>query len=73
MPDLSDQIEQAATEPASATSDGQSASSHPLPDLVEADQYLAGKTAVTGDNASGGPRSGWGMLRPARVIPPGAV
>lgn len=73
MADIGPQIEQAAAEPASATSDGQSASSHPLPDLIEADQYVKAKGAVTGTNPAGGPRSGWPALRPARVIPPGAV
>lgn len=70
--DLTPQIEQAASEPASATADGQSAQSHPLPDLIEADRYLKGTTAVDGSNGAGGPRTGWGLLRMAKFTPPGA-
>lgn len=47
MADLSQQIEDAAGQPRSATVDGVSATSHSLPDLIEADKYLAGKTAAT--------------------------
>lgn len=73
MADLTTTITQVAGEPQSATSDGQSATAQPLPDLIEADRYLKGTSAVTGTNPQGGPRSGWGSLRMARVIPPGAV
>jgi hypothetical protein len=55
----------------SVSVDGQTAKAIPLAQLLEADRYLAGKTALTGTNANGGPRSGWGMLRPAKVVPPG--
>ena len=71
MPDLSDTIEEAAQDPQSASKDGITATSHPLPDLIAADKYLAGKTAVEGTNDNGGPKSGFGALRPARFIPKG--
>lgn len=34
---------------------------------------LAGNSAVEGTNANGGAKSGWNTLRPARVVPPGAI
>lgn len=34
---------------------------------------LAGRAAAAGTNANGGPRSGWGMCRNARAVPPGAT
>lgn len=72
MADLTGKIEEAAAEPASAAGDGQSATSHPLPDLIEADKYLKAKRAITGTNANGGPKTAFGMLGVARIIPPGA-
>ncbi len=44
--DLSAQIEQAAADPQSATSDNQSATARPIADLIAADQYLAAKAAI---------------------------
>lgn len=74
MADLSEQIETTATDGvASATVDGRSATAVPIPDLIAADRYLAGKTAVEGTNPNGGKRSAWGKTRMARVVPPGAV
>ncbi len=46
MADLSDQIEQAAADPASVSVDGQSVSARPIPEQIAADQYLAGKAAA---------------------------
>lgn len=46
MADLSDTITTAASDPASVTSDGQSATTRPIADLILADQYLAAKDAV---------------------------
>lgn len=73
MADLTDTIESAAADPSSASSDGQSATARPLADLIAADKYLKGQDALTGTNANGGPRSGWGAVRMARAIPPGAA
>ena len=42
MADLSDTIETAAAQPASATADGVTVSAKPLPDLIAADRYLKG-------------------------------
>jgi hypothetical protein len=67
MPDLTDTILQTAQEPASASSDGQSATAHSLKDLIEADKYLsqqAGGAAL--------PRKSRG-LRFNRIVPPGSV
>ena len=44
--DLTDAIESSAEGPRSASGDSGSMSQHPLPDLIEADKYLAAKQAV---------------------------
>ncbi len=67
------EIEQVAQEPQQSASDGQSASSHPLPDLIETYKFAAEKSALSGTNAKGGPKSGWGCLRTAKAKPPGAI
>ena len=73
MPDFTDDdLAQSALEPESASVDGQSAKSHPLPDQIAARRYLAGGSALDGTSADGGPRSAFGCLRPAKVVPPGA-
>ena len=46
MPDLSDQIEDAAENPKKVDVDGTSVEAHSIPDLIEADKYLAGKTGA---------------------------
>lgn len=71
--DLTDQIAEDAALPATHASDGTQTTAHPLPDVIEADKYLKGQAALEGANDSGGPRSGWGRLRTARAVPPGAV
>lgn len=73
MADLTDTIEEAAQDPASASSDGQSATARPIADLIAADRYLKGQQATESTNAQGGPRSGWGALRAAKAIPPGGA
>lgn len=73
MPDLSDEIEQAAGDPGMVVNDGQTVQSRPISGLIEADQYLNQKEVLGGANPQGGAKSGWGATRPARVIPPGAV
>jgi len=47
MPDLSEQIEDAAGNPKKVQSDAGSAESHSIPDLIAADRYLAEKTAAS--------------------------
>lgn len=71
MPDLSDTIETVAGEPAEASGDTGSMKQQPIPDLIAADAYLSGKTALEGTGVNGGPKSGWNCLRIARAIPPG--
>lgn len=65
VPDLSDEIETAASEPASAESDGQKAQSHSLPDLIAADKHLASRDAMS--------RPGWGGIKISRARGSGAV
>ena len=72
MPDLDDTIEADAAKPAEAEVDGQKVKKRPLTELIEADKYLEGKTALAGENQNGGPISGWGRVRMARGVPPGA-
>lgn len=72
-PDLTPDIETAAAEPASAASDGQSASARPLGELVEADRYLKGATALAGANRKGGRRSGFNALRTGVFVPRGPL
>lgn len=71
MADISDRLEQRATEPAASAVDGRSATNDPIPDLIELSDKLKADAAAEGANANGGPKSGWNMLRPARAIPPG--
>ncbi len=57
----------------SATVDGRSATAiDPLKQIHVADAIQA-REILAGINANGGPKSGWGMCRPARAVPPGAV
>lgn len=72
MADLKQQIEDAANAPKQMQTDMGKIEEHPLPDLIAADQYLAGKDAAEGTNANGGPKTGWGCVRWARGIPPGS-
>lgn len=62
-----------AAEPASASNDGQSASSHPIPDLLKLESVRSGQAAMGGTNAQGGPRSPFAKMRMGRYIPGGAV
>jgi hypothetical protein len=72
VPDLSDQIEQTATDGVQeAAADGRSVKGIPLPDLIAADKYLRGQEAVSGTNENGGPKSGWGRTKLARFTPGG--
>jgi hypothetical protein len=66
-------IAEAATQPASASVDGRSAAAVSIGDQIKAHQYAAAQTALEGTNESGGPVSGWGKLRTAKVKPPSAV
>ncbi len=62
MADLSSDIETAATEPSSATIDGNTVTQRRIKDVIEADRYLASKTA--------GSRAHLG-LRFTKVVAPG--
>lgn len=74
MPDLTaDDIAAAAQQPASASVDGRSAAAVPIPDQIAAAKFQAVADALDGTNDNGGPKSGWGKLRPARARPGGAV
>ena len=63
--DLSDTIEEAASEPESGTQDGMTIKQRPIRDLIDADKHLASKTAAQTD-----PRKGFTRVK---IIPPGAV
>jgi len=68
MPNLDDDfLETAATRPAEAAGDAGSAKQHKLPELIQALDRKAGVDAVAGTNSNGGPKSAWGLLRPARA------
>ena len=68
MPDLSpESIAEAATQPASATQDGRSATAVPIDQQKSADMYRKNAAALDGTTADGGQRSGWRGLRIARV------
>ncbi len=64
IPDLSAEIAEAATQPASFQSDGQQVQSRPISDLIAADQYLAKKRAARR-------RGVWGQISIAKMVPPG--
>ena len=73
-PDLTAEIAATAAEPQTATSDGLTASSHSLPDLIEADRYLRAKAAAAAVSPTTGKRSsGFRTLRAGRAVPPGSV
>ncbi len=61
---LDNSIQQNASGPAKASSDGTSMEQHPLPDQIAADKYLAAKAAMRKRNFG---------LRRVRIIPPGAT
>ena len=74
MPDLTpESIAEAATQPASASVDGQTAAAVSISDQIKALQFAKGATALEGTNENGGPKSGWNKLRTAKAVPPGAV
>lgn len=56
----------------SASVDGRSATAmDPMKQIAVADA-IQSRDLIAGTNANGGPKTGWGFLRPARAIPPGA-
>lgn len=64
MPDDVDQsIRENAQGPAKASGDAGSVEQHPLPDQIEADRYLASKTAANSKSRG---------LRFTKLAPPGA-
>lgn len=66
---MADEIDQAitdaATAPKSITVDGTQTVERDVSELIEFDKYRKGVAAV---DAGANP---WGLLRPARVVPPG--
>lgn len=62
-------FEQAATDPASATSDGLTIVSRSVDDLIKLDQYIQAKTA----RQAAPRRSAWARVKMAQAIPPGTV
>lgn len=64
MPDLSDQIEDAAGTPKAAMVDGRSATARDIDDLIKADEYLEQKQARSRSTLP---------IRLAKISPPGSV
>jgi len=64
MPDLSETIETAAATPAEVTTDEGNVKERPLDELIQADQYLQGKSAATKKHRG---------LRFTKLVPPGTV
>jgi len=62
-------FEQAADDPASATSDGLTVQSRSVDDLIKLDDHLQKKAA----RAASRRRTGWAKLKIAQVVPPGTV
>jgi hypothetical protein len=56
---------------ASASGDGESATAMDPEKQLDIADRLAAREIAAGTNRNGGAVSGWAMLRPARVIPPG--
>lgn len=71
MADLTDKIEEVADGPASASGPAGSVSAQSIPNLIQADQYLAGKRAAAEGAASGNFLAR--ALRRAKVVPPSAL
>lgn len=69
MPDLTNTIVEEAARPKRSESDGQVAEGHSLTELIAADKYLKGQAADTVTPV----RSGWGRVRMAHAVPPGAA
>jgi len=63
--DLKDTIKQNAEGPKQASADGVSTQQHSLADQIEADKYLASKTAVSKNPAKAFTR--------VKIVPPGTV
>ena len=63
--DLKDKIKENAEGPKQASADGVSTQQHALADQIEADKYLAGKTAVSKNPAKAFTR--------VKIVPPGSV
>ncbi|HOF17397.1 MAG TPA: hypothetical protein PK082_00680 [Phycisphaerae bacterium] len=63
--EIEDILEQAASEPASASGDGTTVQQHSLDQLIRADKYLSGKRAAHAD-----PRKAFARMK---IVPPGTV
>jgi len=73
-----DEIAKAAAEVAeigvqSSTTGDQTTTAMDPEKLLRVADKLKANEAGSGTNVNGGPRSAWGMTRPARAVPPGAV
>ena len=67
--EIIDALETAATSPASAAVDGQSATARSAEDQIKLFDYLDGRRLA----AERGNNNGWGMVGRARIIPPGGT
>jgi hypothetical protein len=64
MADLSEQIEQAGSDPATVSVDGLSVGAKPIGELIKADQYLAAKSAAANRRRG---------IRFSKIVNPGAL
>lgn len=64
MADLEKTIADAADKPKATTTDGVSVTGHSLPELIQADRYLAEQQAA---------KAGSRGLRVSKLVPPGTV
>lgn len=75
LDDIQDAVAQAGVDPAKASVDGQSVDAQDPLKLIEVEKHVAGRTALSGTNSNGGPKSPWNhsATRAAVVSLPGAV
>lgn len=72
MPLLPSDLETIATSPLSGTNDAGSVTARDADDTLKLLDRAAGVDALTPANPQGGPRSAFGLIRPARATMPGA-
>lgn len=65
-------VENNITAPQTVSVDNQSATVQSADDQIARIVFAEGRAEIGPANARGGKRSGWGMLRAAKFVPPGA-
>lgn len=67
------EILRTAADPQSATVGGETATTQPLPDLIEADKYRRSVAAAGAVAPTGKRRSAFAFLRAGKAVPPGSA